>query len=108
MAFEQRNNQGAMFFNDKKKTDAHPDRSGRCMVDGKMYWLAGWIKQGQNGDWLSLAFTPMEESGEEDQRPEEERQPQRPAPKPQTRKPSGGAPYLPRNEPNDPEADVPF
>lgn len=57
MAYEQKDNTGVLFRNDRKGQDKHPDRKGECLIDGKPYWVAGWIKSGKNGDFLSLAFT---------------------------------------------------
>ena len=56
MAYEQKDNSGAIFRNDKKETDNHPDRRGDCLIDGKAYWISGWIKEGKNGQFLSLSF----------------------------------------------------
>jgi len=56
MAYEQRDNSGSVFVNDRKETDKHPDRTGTAMVDGVMYYVSGWIKQGNRGQFLSLAF----------------------------------------------------
>lgn len=90
MAYEQRDFSGQMFINDKKTQPNHPDRKGRAMVNGVMYWVSGWIKKGNNGnpDWMSLSFTPMEEHGQENQT-REERQPsrQQQAPPPRSQPP---------------------
>lgn len=61
MAYEQRDNSGSIFVNDRKEKDNHPDRTGTAMIDGVMYRIAGWLKQGQKGPFLSLAFKPMED-----------------------------------------------
>jgi hypothetical protein len=61
MAYEQKDNSGAMFVNDRKEKDSHPDRRGDAMIDGKMYWVSGWIKEGKKGKWMSLSFTPKED-----------------------------------------------
>ena len=37
MAFEQRDNSGAIFVNDRKEKDTHPDRSGSALIDGREY-----------------------------------------------------------------------
>lgn len=60
MGYEQKPNTGVMFNNDRKESDKHPDRKGEALIDGKPYWVAGWIKQGKNGSFLSLAFTPKD------------------------------------------------
>lgn len=61
MAYEQRDNSGSIFKNDKKEKDTHPDRTGSAMIDGKQYWVSGWVKQDRNGNpWMSLAFKPKE------------------------------------------------
>ena len=61
MAYEQKDNSGAMFVNDRKEKDSHPDRRGEAMIDGKMYWVSGWIKEGKKGKSLSLAFKPKDQ-----------------------------------------------
>lgn len=60
--YEQRDDSGAMFVNERKTTAKHPDRNGSCKVGGVEYWVSGWIKEGKNGKkpWLSLSFTPKE------------------------------------------------
>lgn len=54
--YEQRDNSGSIFVNDRKETDKHPDRSGTAMIDGVEYWISGWIKDGAKGKFMSLAF----------------------------------------------------
>lgn len=54
-------NRGVLFVNDRKEKDSHPDRKGSINVEGKEYWLSGWIKQGANGQFLSLSVQPKEE-----------------------------------------------
>lgn len=57
MSFEQRDNSGSMFANDRKTSDNHPDRSGTAMIDGVEYFVDGWIKRTKDGKpWLSLSF----------------------------------------------------
>jgi hypothetical protein len=59
MAYEQRDNSGAVFKNEDKSTDAHPDRKGDAKINGVDYWVSGWLKRTKNGDpFLSLSFTP--------------------------------------------------
>lgn len=56
MAFEQRDNSGALFKNDKKEQENHPDYQGNITVAGRKYRLAAWIKTGKSGSkFMSLA-----------------------------------------------------
>ncbi len=57
-------NSGALFVNDRKERENQPDRNGSLNVDGVDYWISGWIKQGRNGPYLSLAVTKKEQQGE--------------------------------------------
>ena len=61
MSTEQRDNSGALGKNERKTQDNHPGYTGRCQIDGKPYWISGWVKDGRNGKFFSLAFKPREE-----------------------------------------------
>ncbi len=61
MSYEQRDNSGVLFENDRKEKDTHPDWKGKAMIGGKMYWVSMWNKEGRNGDFYSLAFQPQDE-----------------------------------------------
>jgi hypothetical protein len=39
--------------NADKQSDTHADYNGKINVDGKEYWLNGWIKDGPNGKFIS-------------------------------------------------------
>jgi hypothetical protein len=39
------------------------------MIDGVMYYVSGWIKQGSKGQFLSLAFKRKEEQHPNTQKP---------------------------------------
>lgn len=67
MAYEQRDNSGALFKNDKKTLDKHPDYQGDCMVNGKKMRMSAWLKESAKGKFMSLAFSePYEPSGKSD------------------------------------------
>jgi hypothetical protein len=61
-------NKGALFQNDRKESDRHPDYRGQINVDGVEYWLSAWIKTISKGprrgeEMVSLSVTPKEETG---------------------------------------------
>jgi hypothetical protein len=57
MAYEQRDNSGSLFVNDRKEKENHPDSKGSAMIDGREYWVSAWRKAGKSGQkFLSLAF----------------------------------------------------
>jgi hypothetical protein len=60
MAYEQKPNSGALFLNDKKETDKHPDYKGKVAVNGVEMWIAAWVKTSKAGDeYFQLSFSPM-------------------------------------------------
>lgn len=52
---------GALFENDRKEKDTHPDYRGSIETeDGTQYWVSAWIKTPNDAskpDFLSLALT---------------------------------------------------
>ena len=55
---ETRNNTGAIFKNDNKKTDNHPDYKGKVNVKGKEMEVALWLKTSAKGvKFLSASFS---------------------------------------------------
>lgn len=57
------NMSGVLYKNQEKKTDKHPDYTGKAEVDGVEYWLSAWIKDGKEGKpkFMSLAFKRKDE-----------------------------------------------
>jgi uncharacterized protein (DUF736 family) len=48
-------NSGALFKNDRKESDNHPDYKGSITVKGQQYWISAWLKEGQKGKFMSLS-----------------------------------------------------
>lgn len=63
MAFEQRDNSGSLFKNEKKTQDNHPDYTGSAIIDGKPKRLAAWLKTGKTSGkkFLSISIKDDEE-----------------------------------------------
>lgn len=61
---------GSLFRNDKGDNPNRPDYNGRAMIDGKPYWVKGWIKDavrdGKPSKWMSLAFEKREPLDKQD------------------------------------------
>ena len=61
MAYEQRDNSGSLFRNEKKEDgDNKPNMTGKAMIDGVMYFFDAWTKEGQKGRWQSVSFKRMD------------------------------------------------
>jgi len=61
MAYEQRDNSGSMFKNNRKENDRQADMTGSIMVDGQEYWLNAWRKVDKNGNpWYSFSVKKKE------------------------------------------------
>jgi uncharacterized protein (DUF736 family) len=57
MAYETKNDTGALFTNDRKEHDRQPDFRGQAVVNGQPMEIAAWRKTSANGKvYLSLKF----------------------------------------------------
>lgn len=51
-------NTGALFKNDNKQTDKHPDYNGSINVNGEEFWLSAWLKTSKAGKkFMSLSVS---------------------------------------------------
>lgn len=55
------NNRGALFQSKDKKTDKHPDYTGKAEVNGEEMFLSAWKNTSKKGEvYLSISFAkPM-------------------------------------------------
>lgn len=55
-------NSGLLSRNDRKEKDSHPDFKGQINVEGKEYWLSGWVKERRDGTgkFFSLSVKPKD------------------------------------------------
>jgi hypothetical protein len=57
---EKRDNSGALFTNDKKTKETHPDLNGKITILGREFYISAWKKQGNGKNFLSLSVKPVE------------------------------------------------
>lgn len=55
MGYEHKENSGSLFRNESKKSDNHPDYTGKINFKGETLDLSGWIKDTNGKKWLSLS-----------------------------------------------------
>lgn len=59
MAEYDNTNRGALFKNDKKEDEKHPDYRGSINVAGKDYYIDAWLKTSKAGaKYMSLSVKP--------------------------------------------------
>lgn len=70
-------NRGALFDNDRKESDTHPDMKGKLNVNGVEHWFSAWWKESQTGkQYLSLSLgKPVEQQGHEEPRQQQQQRP---------------------------------
>ena len=58
---EQKNNSGSLYKNANKDKEIKPDYTGKALIGGKEYRLAGWVNKSKAGaNYLRLLFTENE------------------------------------------------
>lgn len=57
MAYEQKDNTGSLFRNDKREKDTHAHARGSALIDGVEYWVDAWTNTTKDGGkYQSLKF----------------------------------------------------
>lgn len=63
-------NSGVLFKNDKKGNEKAPDYKGKVNHAGKDLEIAGWIREGKNGKFISIKLSePMKKEKPFDNKP---------------------------------------
>ena len=52
--YEHKEGNGSIFKQSNKPSENSPEYRGTIMINGDVYELAGWVKQGNTGAFLSL------------------------------------------------------
>jgi hypothetical protein len=58
---EQRDMSGSFSKNTRKEKPSHADYAGSIVIEGRKFWLNGWIRDGEKGKFLSLSVRAAEE-----------------------------------------------
>lgn len=55
------NNSGALYPNNRRTKDSHPNCKGRALVGGLWYWVSGWnnIMPQSDSRYIALSYTEM-------------------------------------------------
>jgi hypothetical protein len=54
-------NRGILGKNLRRQADTHPTHSGHINIDGKEFWLSGWVREGDDGSrYFALSVKPKE------------------------------------------------
>lgn len=57
MAYEQKDNTGSLFKNERASTEKHPQATGSAIIDGVEYFVDAWTNMDRNGNrYQSLKF----------------------------------------------------
>lgn len=67
MAYEQKDNSGSLFKNDRKEKETHPDYKGTVKIGGVEYWQSAWVKEVNGKKYFSQSFTLKEQTQAKEQ-----------------------------------------
>lgn len=51
-------NRWKLFRNEEKRSENSPDFSGELNINGELYWMDGWVKEGQTKRFFSGTIKP--------------------------------------------------
>ena len=54
--YEQWDNSGVLWRNERREKETHPNATGTAMIDGIEYYVSAWTKEGKKGKFQSLSF----------------------------------------------------
>lgn len=66
---ERRDMTGALFANDRREKETHPNYKGSITINGQEYWLDAWIKDGAKGKWMSMSAKPKKLPADQTRQP---------------------------------------
>ena len=58
---DQRDMSGSLSKNTRKEKPSHADYAGSIVIEGRKYWLNGWVRDGEKGKFLSLSVRAADE-----------------------------------------------
>lgn len=62
MAYEQKDDTGSLFKNDRKEKDTHADYRGSALIGGVEMWMDAWLNESSSGTkYMSLKFKPKDQ-----------------------------------------------
>ena len=70
--YEQRDNSGSLFKNERKENENQPAYTGKCMVNGLPMQISAWVKEGKSGKFMSLSLQPKEDKPRQEKKVSEE------------------------------------
>jgi len=60
-------NKGALFTNNDRKTEKHPNMTGKININGKDYKLSAWSNTSKKGDkYLSIKVSDLKQKEDND------------------------------------------
>lgn len=66
MAYETKDNEGALFRARDRKSDKHPEFTGNAVIDGRDYWLSAWVNESKKdgSKYFSIKFRAKDDAGQ--------------------------------------------